>query len=206
MPTDIVVVRTPGRDPDLQVARVERIEFLNWNCKNTIICKRSEYRPNGRGDFYIERETPKEVIETLGELVTELHQFGWRSTRLGYNVYQHVLMKNFETHWAGIGLRRNGIDFKFYDNLSQRDPASEPQVFPNGSDKLVRHNFYASELDLLEFCKEFAVHAHLPFEELSKFYKAVGRKQPRPLGGGHGLSDISDALTDTERSAYRGGS
>lgn len=201
-PGDVVIIGMPDRDPTHKVAEVDRVEFLNWRCKNTILCKRSEYRRNSDGGYHIERETKSQVVETIEQLLDELRNAGWHDFHNVSNVYRHVLFKRVETSVAAIGIRRNGIDFQVLDELAQ-----ELHRFPQGSRNLVRHNFYESKRDLLEFSKEFAINAFRPIDELTTYFEPLGRKQPRPTRDRDDLQDIrsaiGEAMTDTERAAFR---
>lgn len=205
-PADLVVVEMHDRTPRQKIAEVEGVEFLNWRCKNTIVCKQSEFRANGRGSYRIERETEPLVIETIKGLIDRLRHLGWQNANVSRHVYMHVCVKRFELSAAAIGIRRNGIDFQVYDDEWELDAVDGPKRFPDGQRNLVRHNFYASELDLLEFCKEFAINAHHPFHDLKKYFQPLGKKQPRPAREIDGLQDIrdaiGDAMTDTEREAF----
>lgn len=209
---DMVVVEMNDRNPCLQIAEVDRVEFLNWRCKNTIVCKKSEYRPDGKGSFQIAREAGPKGIGTIKEIIDELRNLGWQNANLSPHVYTHVFVKEFELSIVAIGIRRNGIDFQVYDC----DQAEVPKRFPDGKINLVKHFFYKSELDLLEFCKRFALNAHRPFCELKKYFQPIGKKQPRLVFGSDDLSSsaherddrqvirdlLGDAMTDTEREAF----
>jgi hypothetical protein len=75
---DIVVVRLLGLDGRLKVARVDRVEFLNWHCKNTLICKRSEYARGEDGRYRIKRDVAPGTVETLADLEEALHNAVWQ--------------------------------------------------------------------------------------------------------------------------------
>lgn len=203
---DIVVVRIQSSDRQLQVAEVDRVEFLNWRCKNTILCKRSEFQSKGAGRYTIKREAAPQGIETIEELERELSRAGWLRTRLSSHVYRCVFIRDFDNTTAAIGIRRNGIDFQIYDEKWNGDIVEGPRSFPDGVQNLVRHNFYISEVDLLELTKHFALSADQPFNELEQFFQPIGQKQPRPESGRDDLHDIAEAIggamTDTERDAF----
>ncbi|MEE4201721.1 hypothetical protein [Erythrobacter sp.] len=203
---EIVVVRMGGHDRLLKIAEIDRVEFLNWRCKNSIICKRSEWQADGVGSYSIKRETPPRTIETIDGLEFELSKIGWVRTRLSSHVYRSVFVRTFDARGAAIGIRRNGIDFQIYDASFEGSLQDRLQRFPDGSRNLVRHNFYASEIDLLEYTKKFALCANRPVDELQNFFKPIGRKQPPPSRERNELHDIAeaigDAMTDTERDAF----
>lgn len=206
---DIVVVRMQSGDRIFKTAQVERVEFLNWRCKNTILCKRSEFSAEGAGRFSVKRETQPRTIETIEELERELSKAGWTRTRMSAHVYRCVFVRKFETSGAAIGIRRNGIDFQIYPENCDGAIEHTLQGFPDGTRNLVRHNFYASEVDLLEFTKQFALSANRPINDLEQFFHPIGQKQPRPTrqsSGREELAEISeaigDAMTGTEREAF----
>jgi hypothetical protein len=202
-PRDIVVVEMPPPRGELKLAEVDRVQFLNWRCKNTIVCKQDEFRLDGRGGYSVERTTKPNGVETLEELEDELVATGWNGLLVSRHVYTVVFAKEFASQSAAIGVRRNGIDFQIYEE-GWGGPALTR--FPDGRFNLVRHEFYASEVDLLEFCKEFAAKAHCPLGELASYFRPIGRKQPRPARERDELAEIRDAIgeamTDTERGAF----
>jgi hypothetical protein len=198
---DLVVVKMGGQHSILKVALVDRVEFLNWHCRNTVICKRSEYHSNGKGSFRIDRISKPRGIETIEELVAELRHLGWQDFRCASNVYKQVVVKRFSSSTAAIGVRRNGIDFQlFYNELD-----AVPDRFPHGTDNLVRHNFHASGISLLDFCKDFALSAEKSPQELGIYFKSLGEKQPRPKHIQDDIREIRgllrDSMTDAERDA-----
>ncbi|WP_197465515.1 hypothetical protein [Erythrobacter sp. HI0063] len=177
---DVVVVRMGAGEPLLRVAEVDRVEFLNWQCQNEIICKRSEFFSRDAGGYTIKREAPPQFLETVEQLEKELQKLGWGKKGFGRNVYRSVFVCMYGNTGAAIGIRRRGIDYQIYDENWEGSLKDGPKGFPSGPRNIVRHNFYASEVDLLEFTKRFAISAHLPIEELKRFFIPVGRKQ-KPL-------------------------
>lgn len=202
---EIVVVRMQegGR---LKVAELDRVEFLNWRCKNTIIGRRSELHFDSAGNYFMRRETKPQTIETIEQLEAELSKLGWERTGVSSHVYRSVFTRTFDTQGAAIGIRRNGIDFQIYEESGSASVKDGLQRFPDGWRNLAKHSFYGSEVDLLEHAKHFALSAHQPTDELEKFFKPVGRKQPRPQQDRDEMRDIAEAfggaMTDTERDAF----
>lgn len=201
-PKDTVVVKMPAKR-ELKLAEVDRVEFLNWRCTNTILCKKSEFHLDGHGGYRIQRLSEHDVIETLEELESELVLMDWTPMSLSRHVYMVVFVKKLESHAAAIGVRRNGIDFQFYEGGWCGAALTR---FPDGPTKLVRHYFHKSEVDLLQFCKEFAANAHRPFLELASYFRPVGHKQTRATSPRDELREIrwaiGEAMSDTERDAF----
>lgn len=206
-PGDLVVVKMSGSELHLKVAMFERQEYLNWDCKHSILCKRDEIKPDGDGGYQVCRVSQPRHLETFGDLERELFGLGWRQTGFSRHIYKWVHLKRFEEAWVAVGLRKNGIDFQIFVEGWGGEKSRGPQTFPEGTRNLVRHYFYDSKTDLLEFTKNFALNAHLPLPQLAEFFIPMGeRVRPKDISERDPMADIraalGDAMTDTERAAF----
>ena len=206
-PGDLVVVKTEIFDKPLKIAVFERLEFLNWNCKNTIICKRAEINKDGKGGYLIQRNSSPLYLETTANLEKELLKLAWERVQYSRHAYKWVFRKSFENSGSAIGLNNKGIAFQIYTKGWNGDPSGGPQRFPEGTYQLVRHYFYDSGIDLLEFTREFALNAYRPIAELAHYLEPIGKRhRPKPSSQGDPMADIREALggamTDTERGAF----
>ena len=105
---DIVLVRRT--DGQLRFGTVLKLEYLNWDCKGFIICKKSECSPDDQGNL----RPPSNSAIILGistpEVFTKkLIDSGWVLLRPHSATYRKILTKTNESKIAYIFIRKNGI-------------------------------------------------------------------------------------------------
>lgn len=196
---DIVVVDMLRKNVR-QVAEVDKIEFLNWNCINTILCKRAELVRGADGEYAVARvRSPHDIPETPGELIAALKAIGWREFRSTSNVWQRVLAKSHPT-WSGlVAFRTNGIDFQIFEN--------EPVGEINGSfitirmtegHPFIRNWYFNSQVDLFEHTLDFSRELQASAPRMETFLDSIGQKPPPPPKASperDDLAEIRDAIT-----------
>ena len=106
---DIVLVRRT--DGQLRFGTVLKLEYLNWDCKGFIICKKSECSPDDQGNL----RPPSNSAIILGistpEVFTKkLIDSGWVLLRPHSATYRKILTKTNESKIAYIFIRKNGIE------------------------------------------------------------------------------------------------
>ena len=104
---DIVLVRRT--DGQLRFGTVLKLEYLNWDCKGFIICKKSECSPDDQGNL----RPPSNSAIILGistpEVFTKkLIDSGWVLLRPHSATYRKILTKTNESKIAYIFIRKNG--------------------------------------------------------------------------------------------------
>lgn len=197
---DIVVVEM-ARDKVRQVAEVGSIEFLDWDCVNTILCKRSEWKRCADGEYRAHRVRPAGYApETLGELLAALKAIGWREFNSTSRVWRRVLAKAHPEISGTIAIRARGIDFHAVaGNLIPGVRGRTISISLGGECRFVRNWYYHSEFDLFEHTVGFARELGSLFPVIDPFMRGIGTKQP-PLSVELARDDLSEI-----RGAINGG-
>jgi hypothetical protein len=174
-PREDVIVRLANSK--LKRAAVERVAYLNWDCKGRIECKVSEVGGNGN------QKTSSQVNETVGlatmeATVEHLRLFGWIPLRLISKQYRIALTHCNDTQTANIFFRKNGVDLQI---ITERR-ASMPKVYSRVSyslaeGRLVRHFLSQTTFNLYEGISRFATCFLSNDPNLDRFFKSVGSSE-----------------------------
>ena len=177
---DIVVVEM-GKEEALKVAEFDNVEFLNWNCANSILGKRSEFQPSADGHHIIVREVPKgDTIETLGHLFEALKGGGWIPFRPTSSVWKVAFAKSLPGSSGLIAFRKNGIDFQAFDGSEIPGIAGRQVTISIGGGKLfVRNWYYHSGVDLFDLTAAFASELECDDPDLEPYFHGTGQKPPK---------------------------
>ncbi|RZN98124.1 hypothetical protein EKG40_31435 [Pseudomonas moorei] len=173
-PSDPVLVRLANLK--LKPATVEKIAYLNWDCKGRIECKLSEdiasKIPSGKPLSNLEITFG---LATMEATVEHLKHSDWIPVRPVSKQYRIGLTNCNKTQTANIFFRRNGIDLQI---LPERYP-SRPKAFSKVSFSLsegrtVRHFLSQSKFNLYEGVSRFANCFISNEEDYDRFFKSVG--------------------------------
>lgn len=113
---DAVVVKM--RNGILKWAQVDDINYLNWDCQNTIECLANEAQFTADGIILLPRESLS--MKGLGdsdELAALLFQLGWVPRLTASKMYRKAYSASNQTKTALILMRKNGIDVQLIDDL-----------------------------------------------------------------------------------------
>lgn len=191
---DVVVVQM-AKGGCLKLAAVDRVEFLNWNCTNTILCLRSEYVKSDNGTFQILPDPNRDRgMETLGHLGRFLVGSGWRSFKPTSKAWKRIFAKSFEKDSAAIIFRLNGIDYQIFSTPSIPDVSGECMSYSTQNGDPVRNWFYYTESDLLEHTRKFAQELEKSARDLTPYRAGLGVKKPKPVKERDDLDDIRSAI------------
>lgn len=191
---DIVVVQMPEGER-LKLARVERVEFLNWKCANTILCLRSEYVKAKDGSFAIIPEPNRDRgMETLGDLGSFLINSGWRSFKPTSKAWKRIFAKSFNTDSAAIIFRLNGIDYQIFSTPIVPGISGDWMSYSIQNSDPIRNWFYYTERDLFEHTRGFALELDKSDRELSPFLAGMGAKPEKRVKERDDLDDIRSAI------------
>lgn len=201
LPGSRVVVLLPSRDSKLQRAEVTAVEYLNWNCSNTIVGLISEVTISPDGTYTVARgpRDPNDV-DTVRELAERLFSSGWCHYFPTSNIWRVVYTKAIRGLACFILIRANGIDY--VTCLEEMAPKPEGRklsmVLSNG--RSVRHGYHGSGVDLYRFTMDFAKAFGAGTGNLDDFFVARGGPQPRPSASRSrsDLADIYDAISNGE--------
>ena len=167
---DEVVVEMPGLAQTFKIALVDSVEFKNWNCKNSIVCRRAEIRHGQNGSWSVDRTYLNNgQIHTLADLQARLRAAGWRPDIPRQSTWKVVYTLSAGGNAAEILFRKNGIDFRL-------------------AGKLVSHWFFESGIDLYEFCWSFAERWRTQAGDYAEFFQQKGSRFPKP----HMQNDLHD--------------
>lgn len=191
---DIVVVQM-AEGQRLKVAVVDRIDFLNWNCTNTIICLRSEYVKAEDGSFTIIPDTNRDRgVETLNDLYTFLIKSGWGSFKPTSKAWKRIFAKSFNADSAAIIFRLNGIDFQIFSSSVIPGISGEWMSYSTQESEPIRNWYYHSEHDLFDHTRNFAEELEKYARTLRPYLAGTGGKPPKPVKERDDLDDIRTAI------------
>lgn len=178
---DIVVVEM-AREETVKVAELDSVEFLNWNCANSILGKRSEIQRTADGRQVIDRDVPKgDSLETLGDLFDALKGMGWLPFRPTSSVWKVVFIKSLPRFSGVIAFRKNGIDFQAFDGPEIPGIAGRQIKISVGEGRcFVRNWYYHSGVDLFDFTAAFASELECDGPDLEPYFHGTGQKPPKP--------------------------
>jgi hypothetical protein len=178
---DIVVVEM-SQEQNHKLAQLDRIEFLNWNCANTILCKRSEYQRGADGRHVVVRVRPKgDAVETLGELGGALQCMGWDRFRPTSSVWRTAFARSRPKLSGVIAFRKNGIDFQVFDGSEIPAIVGQKMAISVGDGRcFVRNWYYDSGTDLYDLTLSFAKEIERDQPILEPYLHGIGQKPPRP--------------------------
>ncbi|MGN6848882.1 MAG: hypothetical protein ACTHJK_05345 [Sphingomicrobium sp.] len=204
-PGDRVIVEMPKKRC-LKVAEVDRVEHLNWDCANTLLCRESEFRTNSDGSWFVDRSPGAgERIETLEDLGNALRRRGWEAYSPTGNVWRTAYTKSMAHVDAVIAARANGIDFQLISGPTNLGISGTSIAIRPRDGRFVRHSYYASAVDVIELAFDFAVAADQPGSDLDRFFAPVGTKRPKPARDADDLSELRRAINgDLGGPAYLG--
>ncbi|MBR0651607.1 hypothetical protein GXW78_18195 [Roseomonas terrae] len=191
-----VIVHMPNRAEKLRNAVVDEVQFLNWNCVNTIIGVESEvtYLPNQE---YTVNRRPKNtsVPDTPQDVGRALLARNWRLYHPSSNVWRGVYLKTTRQRTALIASRKNGIDFQIIQGSLPHTEGRKIYISV-GNGKFVRHSYYNSGVDLYQYCLDFAQAAEDLSNDCAPFFVSKGERRPKGSWERNDLKDIYDAITD----------
>lgn len=161
------------------LGKIERLEFLNWNCKGKIICKESEGEYDNNLCIFF---PPKEIVE-IGLLddkkfINELNNLGWipltRKT-----TYKVIFEYGYDDKCAYILLRKNGIDLQIISDMKYVPSSRYSEHQHSLSYGTVVRNYFAHTTEnlyerILNFALDFSNE-----KDISKYLTSVGRSDKR---------------------------
>jgi hypothetical protein len=111
-PGDVVVVRMQTKGGTLKAARVTKIDYLNWNCANTIECLASEA---ALGPHEIELPSGCPIVfglARIGDACVHLEKTGWTPRRPNNKTFRIAYGFENASEAALIFFRNNGVDMQ----------------------------------------------------------------------------------------------
>lgn len=153
---DEVVVKMNNRS--LKWARISDINFLNWNCQNTIECLASEASFTKDGIFLPPGKTRSvEGLARPYDLAVFLYAIGWLPRRAISKMYRMAYSATNRRQTSLILMRKNGIDVQIIEGLPTKEIAPNSALSTSQSDgPFIRQPFHGSQNNILERTAKFA--------------------------------------------------
>ena len=205
---DIVLVRRT--DGQLRFGTVLKLEYLNWDCKGFIICKKSECSPDDQGNL----RPPSNSAIILGistpEVFTKkLIDSGWVLLRPHSATYRKILTKTNESKIAYIFIRKNGIDIQIIPISEEKLPIKPNSLYRESltQGQVVRHTLAHTTFNLYEGILRFSDSFINNELNLDRYFIPQGEKDKRTdalkkeahlrkNSGEYSITDIYEACSD----------
>lgn len=186
-----------GPDNRAKMARVERLEFHNWNCRWTIRCLASE-ADHHDGRVSIGPSVPiKQGLTELYDVPRHLAATGWRRRNLAARQFKVGYSLANATHLCHILVRTNGFDVAFADGGLSQEEMQKPLSVSDGSSH-VRHSLNESGINLIAYMIDFADAFRIDTADIEKCLVRIGsssKKKPDIANGDTSMQDIYDAIS-----------
>lgn len=205
---DIVLVRRT--DGQLRFGTVLKLEYLNWDCKGFIICKKSECSPDDQGNL----RPPSNSAIILGistpEVFTKkLIDSGWVLLRPHSATYRKILTKTNESKIAYIFIRKNGINIQIIPISEEKLPIKPNSLYRESltQGQVVRHTLAHTTFNLYEGILRFSDSFINNELNLDRYFIPQGEKDKRTdalkkeahlrkNSGEYSISDLYEACSD----------
>lgn len=175
---ELVLVRI--RDGTQKQATVCRIEYLDWECSASLLCKISEALdgPNG---LQSPSDAPFVIGLTTFEAMTDhLLSKGWIPVKPRGNVHKLIMSFSNRFETASIWLRRHGIDLQILPNSGSEAFTPPSNIGTTlGEGRVVRHYFSQTTFNLYEGIARFANSFMKEEGNYDAFFVSVGSRSRR---------------------------
>lgn len=153
---DEVVVKMNNRP--LKWARIADINFLHWNCQNTIECLASE-ASSTKGEIVLPPGESRSVggLARPYDLAVFLYKIGWLPRRAANKMYRMAYSATNHSQTSLILMRKNGIDVQIIEGLPAEEMKPNSVLSTSQSDgPFIRQPFHGSQDNILERTAKFA--------------------------------------------------
>ncbi len=152
---DEVVVKLNNRP--LKWARISDINFLNWNCQNTIECLASEARFTQEGIILPPGQSRSvEGMARPYDLAVYLYRIGWIPRRPASKMYKMAYSAINKRQTSLILMRKNGIDVQIIEGLPVEEMKPNSVLSTSqGDGPFIRQTFHGSRDNILERTAKF---------------------------------------------------
>lgn len=153
---DDVVVKM--KDGALKWANVADLNFLNWNCQNTIECLAKEADFTG-GSITLPPGASLSVrgLARTYDLAVHLYKIGWVPRRTASKMYRMAYSSANRSQTALILMRKNGIDVQIINGVPDEEQRPNSVLSISRSDgPFIGQPFHGSRDNILERTACFA--------------------------------------------------
>jgi len=205
---DIVLVRRT--DGQLRFATVLKLEYLNWDCKGFILCKKSECSIDDHGNLCPPSNSAIIFGVATPEVFTKkLIDSGWILLRPHSATYRKILTKTNGSQIAYIFIRKNGIDLQILPISEEKLPIKSGSLYRQSltQGKVVRHTLAHTTFNLYEGVLRFSDSFINNELNLERYFIPQGETDKRTDAlkkdarlrknlGEYGISDLYEACSD----------
>lgn len=185
-PGDLVYV-TMNKKRVHKKAKVKAVEYLNWNCANTIYCLASELKQKDGSRHIVERKKSDVRFHTRKDLISFLVESGWKQIAKNTPRSPLYYWKDNDSKTARLRFHKKGIDVQLFKTLSWMEVGHEGRESPSVNDrsKIARHRYYHSKRCIFEFIADFAEAFSKNENDLGFYLNPIGEDGPKK-------SEVSD--------------
>lgn len=153
---DLVLVRMKNRN--LKKAKVMDINYLNWECKNTIEFLESELKTNNDfNNVYSDKNKEELYLSSHYGLAVFLYKIGWMPRKATTKMYRRVYSAKNKTQTSIILMRKNGIDVVIFDGEEKEEAKPNSYIiYNNHNDISIRQPLRGSLHNVFERTAHFA--------------------------------------------------
>lgn len=177
---DLVVIRRA--DGKLRNAKIIRLEYLNWDCNSSILCKKSECTIDINGTLYPPTNSPIIVgLSTSEVFIQELKKLGWIPLISHSATYRCVFAQTNNTQIAYFFIRKNGIDLQLLPVKDVSLPLKSNSLYTASLShgKVVRHTLSHTTFNLFEGLIRFTTSFMNNEKNLNRYFVPQGEKDKR---------------------------
>lgn len=218
---DEVYVSMPERQVHKK-AVVHAVEYLNWDCKNSIYCLVEELKRREIWGDAIERRKSEVRFDTTKELIRFLLDAGWTEIEQSSDRAPLYYWRDNQKQTSRLRFHGLGIDIQVFDSFAWMDESHAGRVVPGFHDgRRARHRYYHSGICIFEFVADFSDAFSRNVEDYTLYLTPIGRdgdkrsdvssfpprKQiaERDYSDGFTLSELYDVMSDgSDGPAYLG--
>ncbi len=192
---DRVIITSP--DNQARMARINRLEFHNWNCRWTIRCLASE-ADRGGGRVSIDQSVPiKRGPAEIFDVPRHLAATGWRRRSLAARKFKVGYSLANSSHVCHILVRTNGFNVAFSEGGLTLAEMEKPLSISDGSSH-VSHSLNESGINLIAHMIDFSDAFRADRADIERFLVRIGsssKKKPPIEKGDTSMQDIYDAIS-----------
>lgn len=192
-PSDEVIARRS--DGKLRNATIARLQYLNWDCKGRIECKKSESTLDSNGNIILPKGSPLAFgMSNSYPFIKALRENGWIPVKSRQSMYKAVLANVNDRFVAYIFLRANGIDIRMF-HRTNNEQVTPYSLYERSSldGREVRHFLSNTTFNLYEGILRFSSSFLSNETNLDRYFVSQGSTDKR-------TEELKDLAKEREKS------
>ena len=177
--SDEVIVRRA--DGELSNATISKLQYLNWDCKGRIECRKSESTLDSDGKIIIPKGAPLVFgVSTADVFIKSLRAAGWIPAKSRQRMYKSVLANFNDSHVAYIFVRKNGLDLRLF-HRTENEQIKPYSLYDRSSSegREVRHFLAHTTFNLYEGILRFSTSFLSNEGDLERYFVPQGSTDKR---------------------------